>query len=174
MANLQAQQQGQGQGQGGVGYSAPPTSNPYQSAFSSQQSPITSQQLTPFAQQIMQRSMAPNPILQEAMGLQAALAQMGAQFNQPMMRSQFTSMPTYQNPALSYRPSLASAQQNLNRVAPSVELQQRQAAEAAAAEAARLKRESRSGWYRGDPNDDAAYEQWERQQTLGSINSGGS
>ena len=131
MANLQSQQQSQGQGQGGAGYSAPVQMAPYQSAFGSQQSPITSQQLTPFAQQMMQRSMAPNPMVQEAMGLQAALAQMGAQFNQPMMRQQFAPMPTYQNPALNYRPNLENAQQNLSRVAPSVELQQKQAAEAA-------------------------------------------
>jgi hypothetical protein len=96
---------------------------PYRPTFSNQQSPITSQQLSPFAQQMMQRSMAPNPMVQEAMGLQAALAQMGAQFNQPMMRSQF--MPTYQNPALSYRPDLTSVQQNLSRVVPSVAEQQR-------------------------------------------------
>jgi hypothetical protein len=120
------------QGQGGANYSAPAPMTPYASAFGSQQSPITSQQLTPFAQQMMQRSMAPNPMVQEAMGLQAALAQMGAQFNQPMMRSQFMSMPTYQNPALNYRPNLEGALQGLNRVAPSVELQQKQAAEEAA------------------------------------------
>mgnify|MGYP007049615355 CR=1 FL=1 len=113
------------QGQGGADYSAPAPMTPYRSAFGSQQSPITSQQLTPFAQQMMQRSMAPNPMVQEAMGLQAALAQMGAQFNQPMMRSQFMSMPTYQNPALSYRPDIASVQQNLSRVVPSVAEQQR-------------------------------------------------
>ena len=138
MANLQAQQQGQsqGQGQGGAGYSAPAPMVPYKSAFGSQQSPITSQQLTPFAQQMMQRNIAPNPMVQEAMGLQAALAQMGAQFNQPMMRSQ--PIPTYQNPALNYRPNLEGALQGLSRVSPSVELQQRQAAEA---EAARLKAE---------------------------------
>jgi hypothetical protein len=118
--------------QGGADYSAPAPMTPYASAFGSQQSPITSQQLTPFAQQMMQRSMAPNPMVQEAMGLQAALAQMGAQFNQPMMRSQFMSMPTYQNPALNYRPNLEGALQGLNRVAPSVELQQKQAAEEAA------------------------------------------
>jgi hypothetical protein len=98
---------------------------PYRSAFGSQQSPVTSQQLTPFAQQMMQRSMAPNPMVQEAMGLQAALSQMGTQFNQPMMRSQFMSMPTYQNSALSYRPDMASVQQNLSRVVPSVAEQQR-------------------------------------------------
>ena len=138
MARFAGQQQGQvqGQGQGGADYSAPAPMTPYMSAFGSQQSPITSQQLSPFAQQMMQRSMAPNPMLQEAMGLQAALSQMGAQFNQPMMRSQF--MPTYQNPALNYRPNLEGALQGLNRVAPSVELQQKQAAEA---EAARLKAE---------------------------------
>ena len=135
MANVLSQQQGQSQG--GVGYSAPAPMAPYASAFSNRQGSAAPQQLTPFAQQMMQRSMAPNPIVQEAMGLQAALAQMGGQFNQPMMRQQFAPMPTYQNPALNYRPNLASAQQNLSRVAPSVELQQRLAAE----EAARLKAE---------------------------------
>ena len=120
MADLQSQQ-----GQGGANYSAPAPMTPYQSAFRSQQNSITPQQLTPFAQQMMQRSMAPSPMVQEAMGLQAALAQMGAQFNQPMMRSQFMPMPTYQNPALSYRPDMTSAQQSLSRVVPSVAEQQR-------------------------------------------------
>ena len=99
--------------------------------------PQTPQQLSPFAQQMMQRSMAPQPI----MGLPAALMQMRGQLNQPMMRPQ---MPTYQNPALGYRPNMAPAMEALNRVQPSVAEQQRRqavedarrAAEEAAAAAA--------------------------------------
>ena len=117
------------QGQGGAGYSAPTPMTPYKSAFGNQQG-LAASQMSPFTQQIMQSNMAPNPMFQEAMGLQAALAQMGAQPNQPMMRSQF--MPTYQNSALNYRPNLEGALQGLNRVAPSVELPQKQAAEVAA------------------------------------------
>lgn len=70
--------------------------------------PQATQQLSPLTQQIMQRSMAPQPI----MGLPAALMQMQGRLNQPMMRPQ---MPVYQNPALAYRPNMP---QNLNRVAP--------------------------------------------------------
>jgi hypothetical protein len=118
------------QGQGGANYSALSPMTPYKSAFGNEKG-LAASQMSPFAQQMMQRSMAPNPMVQEAMGLQAALAQMGAQFNQPMMRSQFMPMPAYQNPALNYRPNMAGTQQNLSRVAPSVELQQKQAAEEA-------------------------------------------
>lgn len=71
------------------------------------------QQMSPLTQQLMQRSMAPQPI----MGLPAALLQMQGRFNSPMMRGP---MPTYQNPALAYRPNMAPAMQALNRVQPSV------------------------------------------------------
>lgn len=71
------------------------------------------QQMSPLTQQIMQRSMAPQPI----MGLPAALLQMQGRFNSPMMRGP---MPTYQNPALAYRPNMAPAMEALNRVQPSV------------------------------------------------------
>jgi len=73
----------------------------------------TAPQISPFAQQMMQRSMAPQPI----MGLPAALMQMQGRLNQPMMRGPMT---TYQNPALAYRPNMAPAQEALNRVQPSV------------------------------------------------------
>lgn len=77
--------------------------------------PVTPQapQMSPFAQQMMQRSMAPQPI----MGLPAALMQMRGQLNQPMMRGP---MPTYRSPALDYRPNMAPAMEALNRVQPSV------------------------------------------------------
>lgn len=74
------------------------------------------QQMSPMAQQMMQRSMAPQS-MQPIMGLPAALMQMQGQLNQPMMRGP---MPTYQNPALNYRPNMAPAMQALNRVQPSV------------------------------------------------------
>lgn len=70
--------------------------------------PAMSPQMSPLNQQLMQRSMAPQPI----MGLPAALMQMQGQLNRPMMRGP---MPTYRSPALDYRPNMA---QNLNRVAP--------------------------------------------------------
>ena len=54
-------------------------------------------QISPLAQQMMQRSMAPQPI----MGLPAALMQMQGQLNRPMMRGP---MPVYENPALKYKP----------------------------------------------------------------------
>ena len=75
--------------------------------------PQAPQQLSPLTQQIMQRSMAPQPI----MGLPAALMQMQGRLNQPMMRGP---MPTYRNPALNYRPNMAPAMEALNRVRPSV------------------------------------------------------
>lgn len=71
------------------------------------------QQMSPLNQQLMQRSMAPQPI----MGLPAALMQMQGRLSQPMMRGP---MPTYKNPALNYRPDMQAVQQNLNRVQPSV------------------------------------------------------
>lgn len=70
-------------------------------------------QISPLAQQVMQRSMAPQPI----MGLPAALMQMQGQLNQPLMRGP---MPTYRSPALNYRPNMAPAREALNRVRPSV------------------------------------------------------
>lgn len=70
-------------------------------------------QISPFAQQMMMRSMAPQPI----MGLPAALMQMQGRLNQPMMRAP---MPMYQNPALGFRPNMAPAMEALNRVQPSV------------------------------------------------------
>jgi hypothetical protein len=131
------------QGQGGVGYSAPPESNPYQAAFNSQQAPQQMQQRTmsPLMQQQMMRQQQPmfnpmqqqmmrqqqpmfNPMQQQSSGIQAALMQMMARQNQPMMRPQMQQMPQYGRPAqmspLAFRPDLTTAQQSLNRVKPSV------------------------------------------------------
>lgn len=70
-------------------------------------------QMSPLAQQMMQRTMPAQPI----MGLPAALMQMRGQLNQPMMRGP---MPTYRSPALDYRPNMEAVRQNLTRVQPSV------------------------------------------------------
>jgi hypothetical protein len=74
-------------------------------------------QISPFAQQMMQRSMPAQPI----MGLPAALMQMQGRINQPMMRAP---MPQYGRPAqmnpLAFRPDMTQANQALNRVQPSV------------------------------------------------------
>ena len=57
------------------------------------------------------------------------------QFYQGPMQ-QGRQMPTYNSSALNYRPDMSGITANLNRVAPSVVLQQRQAAEQAAIDAA--------------------------------------
>jgi len=101
----------------------------------------TYQQYTP--QQTQQQT--PQQTVQD-MGLQALYQSMANQFapisqqynfmdqfyQQPVQRQ----MPTYQNTALQYQPNRAPAEQSLNRVAKSVILQQKEAAEA---ELARLK-----------------------------------
>jgi len=94
-----------------------PQFNPFQQQIARQQ------QFNPFQQQPFQQ--------QQMRGLQAAMMQMMQQYSRPMMRAPMQQglMP-YNSPALNYRPNMSTA--NLNRVAPSVELQQKQAAEAAA------------------------------------------
>jgi hypothetical protein len=57
------------------------------------------------------------------------------QFYQGPMQ-QGRQMPTYQSQALNYRPDMSGITSNLNRVVPSVQLQQSQAAEQAAIDAA--------------------------------------
>ena len=70
-------------------------------------------------------------------GLQAAMMQMMQQYSRPMMRPQIQQgLEPYNSPALNYRPNMSGITANLNRVAPSVELQQRLAAEQAAREKA--------------------------------------
>ena len=68
-------------------------------------------------------------------GLQAAMMQMMQQYNRPMMRAPMQ-QGLQPSSALTYRPNMFNATANLNRVAPSVEVQQKQAAEAAAITAA--------------------------------------
>lgn len=102
---------------------------------------------TPIQQNSQQSPMqqAPQQTIQN-MGLEALYQSMANQFapisQQQNLMDQFyqqptqRQMPTYQNPALNYRPDMSGITANLNRVAPSVVLQQRQAAEEAARQAA--------------------------------------
>jgi hypothetical protein len=63
-------------------------------------------------------------------GLQAAMMHMMQQYSRPMMRAPMQQgLAPYNSPALNYRPPVVD---NTSRVAPSVELQQKQAAEEAA------------------------------------------
>lgn len=97
----------------------PVEANVYSSPFTSQQAAPTPQ-MSPLAQQMMQRSMPVNPYGQ---GLQSIYSM----FNRPQM-------PMYQNSALAYRPDMAAVQQNLSRVRPSVYRSELDAARARIAE----------------------------------------
>jgi hypothetical protein len=127
----------------------PVTSNPHTSAFSNQQE--SQKGISPLvAQQMQMQSQQPAQNIQD-MGLQALyqsiqnqFAPISQQFNpmdqfyQQQNRQQGQQqMPTYQSKTSIYRPDMSQVQQNLSRVAPSVVLQQRLAAE----EAARLQAE---------------------------------
>lgn len=107
-ARLTGQQQGQNQG--GAGYTPAQTRSMYNPAFSSQQT----------AQPVIQglpQQMAPQ-------GLQGLMSQMMSRYQSPYQMQQRApmpmNMPQYRNAALSYRPDIAGAQQNLGRVKPSV------------------------------------------------------
>ena len=131
---------GRAPAQGGAEYTEAPTRATYQPAFSSQQ---TAQQAAP--QQMQQSSMS--PLVQQQMmpqapqslqGLQGLMSQMMSRYQSPFQTMQRAPMPQYRSSALDYRPDMTNAQQNLSRVAKSVVLQQKEAAEA---EAARLRAE---------------------------------
>jgi hypothetical protein len=113
---------GQAPAQGGAQYTEAPTRATYQPAFSSQQTAQATPQAAP--QQMMPQ--AP----QSLQGLQGLMAQMMSRYQNPYQTMQRAPMPQYRNPALNYRPDMTGAQQNLSRVAKSVVLQQKEAAEA--------------------------------------------
>jgi hypothetical protein len=126
--------------QGAAEYTPAQTRPTYNPAFSSQQ---TAQ---PVIQGLPQQMVPQVPQAPQSMqGLQGLMSQMMNRYQNPRQMQQRApmpmTMPQYRNAALNYRPDITSARQALNRVSPSVELQQRQAAEAAAAEAARLQAE---------------------------------
>jgi hypothetical protein len=123
---------GRAPAQGGAEYTEAPTRATYQPAFSSQQ---TAQQAAP--QQMQQSSMS--PLVQQQMmpqapqslqGLQGLMSQMMSRYQSPFQTMQRAPMPQYRSSALDYRPDMTNAQQNLSRVAKSVVLQQKEAAEA--------------------------------------------
>ena len=121
--------------QGVAQYTPAQTRSTYNPAFSSQQTAQAApQQMAP--QQMMPQ--AP----QNFQGLQGLMAQMMSRYQNPYQMQQRApmpmNMPQYRSSALNYRPDMTGAQQNLSRVAKSVVLQQKEAAEA---EAARLRAE---------------------------------
>jgi hypothetical protein len=132
-----ASMQGQTPSQGVPQYTPAQTRATYNPAFSSQQTAQPVIQGLP-QQMVPQAPQAP----QNAQGLQGLMSQMMSRYQSPGQMQQRApmpmNMPQYRNTALSYRPDTAGAQQNLNRVAKSVILQQKEAAEA---EAARLRAE---------------------------------
>jgi hypothetical protein len=121
--------------QGVAEYTPAQTRPTYNPAFSSQQTAQPVIQGLP-QQMVPQAPQAP----QNTQGLQGLMSQMMSRYQSPGQMQQRApmpmNMPQYRNTALSYRPNTAGAQQNLNRVAKSVVLQQKEAAEA---EAARLR-----------------------------------
>jgi hypothetical protein len=135
------QLQGQAPAQGGAQYTPAQTRATYNPAFSSQQTAQAAPQ--PAIQGIPQQMVPQAPQApQNAQGLQGLMSQMMSRYQNPSQMQQRApmpmTMPQYINTALSYRPNTAGAQQNLSRVAKSVVLQQKEAAEA---EAARLRAE---------------------------------
>jgi hypothetical protein len=123
--------------QGVAQYTPAQTRATYNPAFSSQQTAQPAIQGLP-QQMAPQASQAP----QSMQGLQGLMAQMMNRYQNPYQMQQRApmpmNMPQYRNAALNYRPNTVGAQQNLGRVAKSVVLQQKEAAEA---EAARLRAE---------------------------------
>jgi hypothetical protein len=115
--------------QGVAQYTPAQTRSTYNPAFSSQQ---TAQ---PVIQGLPQQMVPQAPQPQQSMqGLQGLMSQMMSRYQSPSQMQQRApvpmTMPQYRNPALSYRPNTIGAQQNLSRVAKSVILQQKEAAEA--------------------------------------------
>jgi hypothetical protein len=137
IARMVGQLQGQAPAQGVAQYTPAQTRSTYNPAFSSQQTAQPVIQGLP-QQMVPQAPQAP----QNAQGLQGLMSQMMSRYQSPGQMQQRApmpmTMPQYRNTALSYRPNTAGAQQNLSRVAKSVVLQQKEAAEA---EAARLRAE---------------------------------
>lgn len=102
-------------------------SSPLAQSSQSQNSMANQTGVSPFAQQMANKQSTP---FQQA-GLEAIMSSFmnmaqPYQAAQPMQRGL---MPTYQNPALSYRPDYATIQDNLTHVQPSVQEMQRRAAE---------------------------------------------
>jgi CxxC motif-containing protein (DUF1111 family) len=111
--------------QGVAQYTPAQTRATYNPAFSSQQTAQAAPQ--PAIQGLPQQMRPQAP--QNTQGLQGLMSQMMSRYQNPSQMQQRApmpmTMPQYRNTALSYRPDMANAQQNLSRVAPSVAEQQR-------------------------------------------------
>jgi hypothetical protein len=124
-----------GMGMGGKA----PTTNPPGAAYTPvQQGPVYQPQYQQYQPQ--QRTAQPQQYQQQQMpnyqsGLQAAMMHMMQQYNRPMMRPPLQQGISPSSPMM-YKPNMTEVNRNLTRVAPSVELQQRLAAEEAARQAA--------------------------------------
>lgn len=121
---------GEAPAQGELQYTPAQTRPTYQPAFSSQQTAQAMPQAAPqqAVQGLPQQMMPQAP--QGLQGLQGLMSQMMARYQNPYQMMQRAPMPQYRSSALSYRPDMSGAQQNLSRVAKSVILQQKEAAEA--------------------------------------------
>lgn len=121
-----------GAGKAGAGYTAPASASPEAMAnrYSSQYAPQTA---TPFLQSIMNQHSGQNPQT-TSLGLPSLQSMFNMpQRSSPMQPSGIQQLaPTAPYVGSAYRPDTAAINQNLNNVAPSVALQQKQAAEAQA------------------------------------------
>jgi hypothetical protein len=133
-----------------AGYTPAQTQPTYQPAFNSNQAVQFSPAVQQAAQQQMSYQQQQNPLFSQMrqgyspqqQGLQQLLGSMMNRYQQPQVLPQ-QSMPQYsrfnsQGNPLAYRPTMQPAEQSLNRVAKSVILQQKEAAEA---ELAKMKAE---------------------------------
>jgi hypothetical protein len=130
----------------GMGGKAPTTNPPGAAYTPVQQGPVYQpqyQQYQPQYQQYQpqQRTAQPQQYQQQQQmpnyqsGLQAAMMHMMQQYNRPMMRPPLQQGISPSSPMM-YKPNMTEVNRNLTRVAPSVEVQQRLAAEEAARQAA--------------------------------------
>jgi hypothetical protein len=106
----------------GVGYTAPTTASPYTPSY-------TPQTATPFLQSIMAQHSGQTP-QNNSLGLPSLQSMFGMQQkNSPLQGGLQQLAPMMPYVGSTYRPNMSAIQQNLNNVAPSVELQARLAAE---------------------------------------------
>jgi hypothetical protein len=126
-----------GHGNGGAGYTPTPAASPYAPQYAQQNvsQPITQftpQTATPFLQSIMAKHSGQMP-QGNSLGLPSLQSMFGMQQRSSPLQGglrQLAPMAPYVGST--YRPNMAALNQNLNNVAPSVALQQKQAAEAQA------------------------------------------
>jgi len=115
-----------GHGNANIGYTPVSTPAPYAPSYAPQTA-------TPFLQSVMAQHGIGSPQQSNSLGLPSLQSMFGMQQrNSPLQGGLQQLSPMTPYVGSTYRPNMNSIQQNLNSVAPSVELQQRQAAEAQA------------------------------------------